>query len=341
MTHRLTNPLDDFSRGDMGVTRRAVIGGVTAGVLLRTAFAAGKPVTYLLPAPATLPAFLPFQLAQKRNYFAANGLAVTFATGRGGADVAKQVGVGNADLGGGVGETSMIVRPNGVPIRAVALLGQRPLFELVTRKAAGIHGIEDLRGRKIGVTSYQDTGYYALLAVLAARGIKRSELQIEQVGPAGVVQLMIARSLDGIMGVPEWSDAITAAGVALDFFPIDRIFPAMAQAIMASDGTIKRKPDVVRGCVNAVLRAVRDCIADPAAAAKDYVAAVPQHAGKERQIERILRRYVTDVYRTDPPSALGRFDPQRLRTVQDFYLKNRIIQTAVPIADLYTNAFVS
>jgi len=326
---------------DMRVTRRAAIGGVMAAVISPAGFAAIRPATYLLPAPATLPAFLPFQLAQKRRYFADNGLVVTFATGRGGADVAKQVGVGNADLGGGVGETSMIVRPNDVPIRGVALLGQRPLFELVTRKAAGIHAIEDLRGKKIGVTSYQDTGYYALLAVLAARGIKRTELQIEQVGPAGVTQLMIAQSLDGIMGVPEWSDTIAAAGIPLDFFPIDRIFPAMAQAIMASDETIKQKPDVVRGCVKAVLQAVRDCIADPASAAKDYVAAVPQHAGKGEQIERILRRYVTDVYHTDPPSALGRFDPQRLRTVQDFYLKNRIIQTAIPIADLYTNAFVS
>lgn len=325
---------------DMRITRRAAIGGMVASVA-RPAFAAKTPMTYLLPAPATLPAFLPFQLAQKRNYFTDNGLAVTFAIGRGGADVAKQVGVGNADLGGGVGETSMIVRPNGVPIRGVALLGQRPLFELVTRKAAGIHAIEDLRGKKIGVSSYQDTGYYALLAVLAARGIERTALQIEQVGPAGVTQLMIAQSLDGIMGVPEWSDAIAAAGIPLDFFPIDRIFPAMAQAIMASDTTIKQKPDVVRGCVKAVLQAVRDCIADPTAATKDYVAAVPQHAGNEAQIERILRRYVTDVYHTDPPSALGRFDPQRLRTVQDFYFKNRIIQTRVPIDDLYTNTFVS
>lgn len=314
---------------------------VLATLAMRSAFAATRPMTYLLPAPSTLPAFLPFMLAQKRNYFAANGLTVTFEAGRGGADVAKQVGVGNADLGGGVGETSMIVRPNGLPIRGVAMLGQRPLFELVTRKAANVQKIEDLRGKKLGVSSHQDTGYYALLAVLAARGVKRTELQILQVGVGGVVQLMIAKSLDGIMGVPEWSEAIEAAGVPLDFFPIDRIFPAMAQAIMASDKIIKDKPEVVGGCVKAVLQAVRDCMADPRSAAKDYVAAMPVHAGKEQEIERILRRYVADVYRTDPPSALGRFDPERLRTVQQFYLDNKIIQRAVPIDDLYTNQFVT
>ena len=325
----------------MWLTRRAAIGGMMASAALRPAFAATKKMTYLLPAPSTLPAFLPFRLAQKRNYFADNGLAVTFQSSHGGVEVAKQVGVGNADLGGGVGETPMIVRPNGVPVRGVALLGQQPLFELVTRKAADIHRIEDLRGKKIGVTTYNDTGYFALLAVLAARGIKRSEVHIQQVGFSGVMKLMIAKSLDGIMGVPEWSVIIEEAGVPLDFHPIDKIFPAMAQAIMTSDDTIKRKPEVVRGCVKAVLQAVRDCMADPAAAAKDYVAAVPQHVGKEAQIERILKRYVQDVYRTEPKSALGQFDPQRLKTVQDFYLKNKIIQSAVPIDDLYTNEFVS
>ena len=324
----------------MLISRRTAIGGLMATVALRPALAA-ESMTYLFPAPPFLPAFMPFHIALKRGYYASNNVAVTFQTGRGGADVAKQVGAGNADLGGGLGETSMIVRPNDLPVRAVAQLGSHPLFQLVTRKESNVKSIAELRGKKLGVIGYQDTGYYALLAVLAASGIKRTDLEIQAVGPAGVTQLMIAQSLDGIMAVPEWADTIETGGVPLDYFPIDKIFPGMAQAILASDKIIKDKPAVVRGCVKAVLQAVRDCIADPAAATKDYVAAVPQHAGKEAEIERILHRYVTNVYFTEPASALGRFDPERLRTVQKFYLDNQIIQSAVPIEDLYTNEFVS
>ena len=40
-------------------------------------------------------------------------------------------------------------------------------------------------------------------------------------------------------------------------------------------------------------------------------------------------------------SALGTYDPARLKTVQKFYLDNNIIQTAVPVEDLYTNQFVT
>jgi NitT/TauT family transport system substrate-binding protein len=324
----------------MMITRRAALGGLVATAAIRPAFAAPEKVTYLFPAPAFLPAFLPFQLALKRGYFAKNNVEVTFQTGRGGADVAKQVGVGNADIGGGLGETTMIVRPNDLPVRAVAQLGSHPLFQLVTRKESGVKKIDDLKGKKLGVIGYQDTSYYSLLAVLAANNIKRDQLEIQAVGPAGVTQLMIAKSLDGIMTTPEWADAIETAGIALDRFPIEKTFPAMAQAIITSDKMIKDRPQAVRGFVHAVLQAVRDCMADPTAAAKDYVAAVPQHAGKETEIERILRSYVKNVYATEPASALGTFDPKRIATIQKFYLENQIIQTAVPVADLYTNDFV-
>jgi NitT/TauT family transport system substrate-binding protein len=310
-----------------------------AATIIRPAFAA-EDVTYLFPAPSFLPAFMPFHVATKRGYYAANGVNVTFQTGKGGADVAQQVGAGNVNLGGGLGETSMIVRPNDLPVRAVAQLGSHPLFQLVTRKESGVKTPADLRGKKLGVIGYQDTGYYALLAVLASSGLKRADLEIQAVGPAGVTQLMIAKSLDGIMATPEWADAIEAAGVTLDYHPIEKIFPAMAQAILASDKMIKDRPAAVRGFVKSVMQAVRDCIADPAAASKDFISVVPQHAGKEVEMERILRRYVKEVYATTPATALGSFDPQRMATVQKFYVDNQIIKSAVPVADLYTNDFV-
>lgn len=323
----------------MMIGRRALLAAGLAAPALRVA-SAQEALTYLFPAPPFLPAFAPHQLAVKRGYFTAAGLNVTFQTGQGGAGVATQVGAGNANLGGGVGETTLLVRANGVPVRAVALLGGRSLFHIAVRKAAGVQGIAGLRGKRVGVIGFQDTGFYALLGVLAANGMRRTDLQIQAVGAAGVTQLMIAGSLDAIMAVPEWTDAIEQAGVEVDSYDINATFPALAQAIMTSDSMIQRRPEVVRGFVGAVLRGVRDCMEDPAAAARDYVAQVPQHAGRESSIERIIRRYATEVYPTQPASALGRFDAERLRATQRFYLDNEIVRTAVPVEDLFSNAFV-
>lgn len=312
----------------------------TALVLSAGAAAAAEKVTYLFPAPDFLPAFAPFQLALHKGYFKEAGLDVTFRVGKGGADVATQVAVGNADLGGGIGDTPIIVRANGLKIRGVALLGGRGLTQLAWREDSGIKGPADLKGKAIGVLSFQDTTYYNLLGVLASAGLKKSDVNIEAVGAGGIIQLTIAGKLQAMSAVPEWIAAVEGAGVKLGQMPVDKVFPAMAQAIIASDKTVKDRPKMVKGFVGAVLHAIRDIETDPAKAAKDYVSFLPQHKGKEAQIEAILRAYDKEVYPEAEGHPLGSFDPARIAKVQKFYLDAGIVRTAVPVDELYTNEFV-
>jgi len=92
--------------------------------------------------------------------------------------------------------------------------------------------------------------------------------------------------------------------------------------------------------VRATLKGLREVMANPEQASKDYVAAVPQHAGKEKQMEDIMRRYNKMVYPVANPADLGKFDEKRLAAVQKFYIENQIVQTAVPIKDTFTNEFI-
>ncbi|SMH38279.1 ABC transporter substrate-binding protein [Maritimibacter sp. HL-12] len=322
--------------------KQTLLKTITAAAFAISASAAlaQEKVTYLFPAPDFLPAFAPFQLAKGKGYFEDAGLDVTFQVGKGGADVATQVALGNADLGGGIGDTPIIVRANGLPIRGVALLGGRGLTQLAWRADSGITGPEDFAGKSIGVLAFQDTTYYNLLGVLASVGLSKDDVDIQAVGSGGIIQLNISGDLDGMSGVPEWIAAIEGAGVEMGQTPVDTIFPAMAQAIIASDETIAERPEVVDGFVNAVLQGIRDIVADPAQAAKDYVGMVQQHEGQEAQIEAIMRSYATLIYPEGENQPLGAFDPERIAAVQDFYLDSGIVQTAVPVDELYTNDFV-
>lgn len=320
-----------------------LIGCATAAMVSLSGLAAvaQEKVTYLFPAPDFLPAFAPFQLAKAKGYFTDAGLDVAFQVGKGGADVATQVAVGNADMGGGIGDTPIIVRANGLEVRGVALLGGRGLTQLYWRKDSGATGPADLKGKKVGVLAYQDTTYYNLLGALASQGLTKDDVDAQAIGSAGMIQLMVTGDVQAISGVPEWGAAIRAAGVELGTMPVDQLFPAMAQAIIASDKTIAGRPAVVKGFVGAVLRAIDDIEADPAQAARDYVAAVPQHAGKEAMIEGVMREYVALVYPAAEGQKRGAFDPARIKTVQAFYMANGLVQTAVPVEDLFTNQFVA
>src|SRR5208282_5289168 len=219
---------------------------------------ADEKITYMFPAPPLLPAFGPIQLAKGKGYFAQAGLDVTYAVGRGGVDVAKEVGAGNAPLGGIVADAPIVVRQNGVPVKIVCLFGGKGFMQLVVRKDSGIEKPADLKGKTITVMSFQDTTFYALLGLLASAGLSQSDVDIQSAGPVGVWQMVATGKSVGMAGVPDWIPPVEAAGVAIKVLPTDEFFPHMAQAVAASDQIIKDKPDMVRAFVKAALHGMKD-----------------------------------------------------------------------------------
>src|SRR6202012_3414949 len=140
-------------------------------------------LTYLFPAPPILPAFGPIRLAQGKGYFTQAGFDVSFAVGRGGVDVAKEVGAGNAPLGGIVADAPIIVRQNGVPVKMVAVFGGKGVMQLVVREDSHIEQLANLKGKPITVIWYQDTTFYARLALLASVGLTQDDVNIQSAGP--------------------------------------------------------------------------------------------------------------------------------------------------------------
>jgi NitT/TauT family transport system substrate-binding protein len=295
-------------------------------------------VTYLLPAPAFLPAFGPWMLAQARGYYAKEGLKVNFVAAKGGVDVAKQVGAGNAPIGGAIGDTPIIARANGVPVKAVAVLGGRSLTQLAVHEDSGINGPKDLKGRTVTTMAYQDTTFYALLGMLASQGLSKNDVDAQAAGPAGVWQLFAARKADAMAAVPDWIASAREAGAKMKLFSSDEYFKSMSQAILASDEMISKRPDLIGKLVRATLKGMQDIMRDPKGAARDYVNAMPQHKGKEAYIEEVFGLYNTYVY--PGQKQLGAMDPDRLAAVQKFYVKEGIVAKEAPLGDLYTNQFV-
>ena len=323
------------------VSRRLLL---ATGALLpfsksRVASAQGlEKVTYLFPAPPILPAFGPIRLAQGKGYFKEAGLEVEFAVGRGGVDVAKQVGAGNAPLGGIVADGPIMVRGNGVPVKIVCVFGGKGFMQLVVREDSGITKPADLKGKVITVMSFQDTTFYALLGLLASAGLNQNDVNIQQVGPTGVWQLVAEGKAAGMAGVPDWIPPVQAAGVKVRIIPTEEFFPHMAQGIAASDQVIKERPEMVRKFVHAALHGMRDIMDDPNKAADDFISFVPEWKGKEKAVQFAFNMYAKSVY--PGQKVLGEMNIERIRKLQEFYLSKGLIQKAAPVEDLFTNEFI-
>lgn len=295
-------------------------------------------VTYLLPAPPNSPAFAPWIIAKEKGYYAAQGLDLTFIAAKGGVDVAKQIGAGNALIGGAIGDTPIVVRANGIPVRAVAVLGDGGVTMIATNAKDNINSVSDLKGKTMTVMSYSDTTYYALLASLRKAGLGKNDVDIQAAGPAGVWQLFSANKAQAMAGVPDWVINAEEAGVQIKLIPQDQIFESMAQAILASDDAIKNQPQIVRGVVQGTLQGMHDIMQDPRAAAVTFAKAVPAYAGKEDSLEKIFKLYVEHVYAKQ--AVLGHIDPEHLDKVLQFYVSEGIVTQATPLEELFTNQFV-
>lgn len=295
-------------------------------------------ITYLLPAPVTLPAFGPWMLAQAKGYYAAEGLEVEFVAGRGGVDVAKQVGAGNAAVGGAIGDTPIIARANGIPIKAVAVLGGGSMMQLVSHKDERIESPRELKGKTVTVISYTDTTYYALLGMLSKVGLTKSDVNIQAAGPAGVWQQFASKKAAAMAGVPDWTVSAMEAGAKVDILPADVYFKSMAQAILASDETILKNPQLMQKLVRATLKGMQDIMNDPKTAASVYVKHVPMYLGKETTIQANFEMYNKYVY--GGQKIVGQMDEARLDELQKFYVTNGVVARQAPLKDLYTNQFV-
>ncbi len=318
----------------------AAVSLLASGLGLPTSVQAAEEVTYLLPAANFLPAFSPWMLAKQRGYFEAEGLNVNFQVAKGGVDVAKQVGAGNALIGGAIGDTPILVRSNGVPVKAVAVLGGRSLMQLVINKSKGINSIKDLKGRTVTTLSYQDTTFYALLGMLATQGLSKNDINAQAVGPVNVWKMFIAGEADAMASVPDWTYLVMQARPEweIEVIPSDTHFRSMAQAIIASDEVIQERPELIRKLVRATLKGMQDIMEDPASASVDYVKAVPQHKGKEKDMEETFKMFTKYVY--SGQQTLGEMDAERLAALQDYYKNEGIIRRTTPVEDLYTNEFI-
>jgi NitT/TauT family transport system substrate-binding protein len=325
-----------------GHLRRTLLRSVFAALLGVGLWAgptlAAEKITYLLPAPPSLPAFAPWVLAKHLGYYTEAGYDVDFVVARGGVDVAKQIGVGNAAIGGAIGDTPIIVRGNGVPVKAVGVMGGGALTVVVGRKDRGIEKLEDLRGKKISVLAFQDTTYYALLGALASKGITKNDVNAQAVGPAAVASLVVAGTVDACACTPDWEINVKEGVPDTVSLPTKDYFQSMSQAILASDKMIAERPDMVRAIVKATLRGMKFVMDDPNKAALAYVEASPGFKGKEELMKKILANYTERTYRGQ--SVLGAMDPQRLTNLQKFYKSQGFIEAELPVEQLYSNDFI-
>lgn len=297
---------------------------------------APTPFTYLLPAPKEAVVFAPFLLAEADGRYAREGLAVRFdRIAGGGAKVGEALGQGTGDAGGALGDTALILRARGVPVRGVALLGRHSFLTLMSRHGLAIDG-PTLRGKAIGVPALKDVSFYALKAMLKQLGLTEADVTVRVAPAAELIAGLGSGELQLVVGTVDWGVQAERAGVALDYRPLDAFYPALAQAVMASDAAVAGRGEALARFNRATLAAIDSLSRAPDRAARRYVALAPQSGFSEAEVARIFRLLARNVYGASP----GRFDARRMTQAANAAAGEGLVPAGTSASNSYTNQFV-
>ena len=148
----------------------------------------------------------------------------------------------------------------GIPARLVAVTVKQPAIGLVARK--GIDNIADLKGRKVGVSSFGGLVHVAALYVLKQHGLSPKTVTILATGPGSTgIAALKTGAIDGAFLPTPYDMRMAREGFTL-LLDVGTVYQLPFGGISATPAKIRDKPGEVEKVIRAVVQAGR-LIAEP------------------------------------------------------------------------------
>jgi len=312
------------------------------------AYSASALCVALSAAPATLAAadtvrvgkavpfawtFTPIDVGIETGIFARQGLALEVTGFAGDARLQQGLVSGSIDFGLGSGP-GMGFLAKGSPAKAVAAMAGAPMnMSIVVPYASTIRTIDDLKGKKVGITTVGSLTDWLLKRVVADRKWAATDVTAVTVGGLDATKAALKTSqIDAVVVALELGYAQEAAGQWRVLAPLAPFAPDFhTHVIYARDELIADKPELIER----FLRGWFETIAF-------------MRANKERTVE-----ITSSVLHLDKPviervydeqigifSADGRFDPKALVVLRQSLVEMGILQHVPDDSVMFTTRFV-
>ncbi len=217
-----------------------------------------------------------------KGFFARAGLDVTPLTPADVSDPIKFVGANRADLGVSYEPEVFYAAQKEIPVAAVAALVPTALNSIIARTDRGIHTINDLRGKTIGVDGSTSTTAY-VNTMLKTAGIPADSVHLVTVG-FNLLPALLSGRVDAIAGGFQNIEGIEARahGLATTVFPVDQYgVPRYDELVIVANRPRMKKDPVYRKTVRKFVAALTASTAWARAHPQDAVAIMRAHSSRD------------------------------------------------------------
>lgn len=338
-----------FSARSVRGTLQAVT-GLGLFLLLTSSIAQAQLTKFVVQNGAAAPALdnLRLELAQQLGFFRDEGIDVEIRYGRGAALAAQMVGNGQADIGVITYEPPIIGYEKGLRGKFIYSTTSTVIYYVGLPAESAIHGVEDLRGKKIGVASLGSAAVTVTNAMLRSAGVQPSEVTFLPVG-AGDLASAALRS-GNVDALALWDGAYAAmesAGMKLRFLHYAKLAGGGNAGLFVSDQLLSEKRDALKRFTRAWTKATVFALANPDAAMQIFWKVHPgtRPLGDDADALRkggIQMQFVLRTFQTDdlPVKKYGYISPEHFQRYVDVLFDEGLITKKPPVDALITDEFI-
>ena len=277
--------------------------------------------------------FVPADVGARTGIFRQHGVDIEISSFGGDARLQQAMAADGIDVGLGSGPgLAFIVK--GSPVKGIAAMAGPPLlFALVVRNDAAVATLDDLRGRKVGVSTVGSVTSWIISEVSRQKGWGYDGMAQVPIGDdANRIAALKTRSIDGaIVNLAQALNFVQRGEgkVLLRFGELVKDFHI--HVIFATDKAIAGKPEALRGFLKgwfqtiAFMRTHRN---ETVEIAKDVM-------GTDAQTTSGIYDELMPMF-----SDTGRFDPKALAVLRKSFVEMKTLPEEPDMGKLYTEAFL-
>jgi NitT/TauT family transport system substrate-binding protein len=309
----------------------AILAGVA--IMAVTAIPAGAETLRVGKASRDAFSFVPVDVGMRTGIFKNNGLDIEISSFGGDARVQQAMAADGIDIGLGSGPGLAFIA-KGSPIKGIAAMAGPPLlFALVVRNDDTVKTVDDLKGRKVGVSTVGSVTSWIVSEVSRQKGW----------GLAGIEQVTIGDDASRIAALKtkSFDAAIVNLAVALNYVQRgegrvllrfgDLVKDFHIHVIFATDKAIADKPDTLRR----FLKGWFETIAFMRANKVKTVEIAMEIMGTEAATTAAIYDELMPMF-----SDHGRFDPKALAVLQRSFVEMKTLPQEPDMLKLTTEAFL-
>jgi NitT/TauT family transport system substrate-binding protein len=261
----------------LGATVGGCVGGGTQSGTGTTGGSSTESISVILNWK-TNPTQAGYFVADERGFYEEEGLDVDLISGQGGGFAAKQVGLGNEDIGLGGGVAVLQARANDLSVRSVAgpqQTSNAALFTVAEQFDGPFEEPGDLEGTRIAVVSGSAKTKTYIESMLRQEGILDS-VELVSVGTEQQTSNLLAGNVDVGTGIFSNALALQMQGYDSSLMLIGNHTPTVGRRAFTRPSYAQNNPEIVRSFLRATARGWAWASNDPEAAEDVMISVKPE-----------------------------------------------------------------